>query len=231
MCDFQLIAGLSTIISGFSQLQYGITLHHWVKMTQLAWFACITHLCCLTFLRDHLHQNKLAQAWRVPAMVIMITMLIIALIPTEHYVYTSPLSLFMAKEIRPYPADPALHFFFKHNVTNCDSGFGSKSYTGFDLDPLQNAKQRMILTSCFLGWGLLTRLWHLFQTPTNIYLRIRKVSSKRVRIWLHAIYRHTASTSLGACIVKTLMYRPAIALFLSFRYAADIYTSKVFEVI
>src|SRR5262249_30729352 len=146
MCDLQLIAGLSTIISGFSQLQYGITLHHWVKMTQHAWFACITHLCCLTFLCDYLHQNKLAQTWRAPAMVIMIAMLIIALIPTEHYVYTSPLSPSMVTEIRPYPADPALDFFFKHNVTNCDSGFGSGSYTGFDLDLLQDAKQRMILT-------------------------------------------------------------------------------------
>lgn len=238
MCDFQLISGLSTIISGFSQLPQGITAHHWVKMTQLAWFACITHLCCLSFLRDYFYRSRPAKIWRIPAMVVMACLLLIALVPTKHYIYDSLVPqagwgffyyqvyqcFHVEKTTRPYPEDFINSYFFHaerqstHEKGACDTGL------------LDNAQQRMVLSSSFLGLGMLMRLSHLFQEPTSIYLRVRKRSSAQVRRWLHMIHRQTNSTTLGACLKKILIYRPALALFLSLRYALDIYTSKAFEV-
>lgn len=53
MSDFQLITGLAILISGFTQLQTGISAYHWQRLVQLAWFSSVTHLCCLTALRDY----------------------------------------------------------------------------------------------------------------------------------------------------------------------------------
>lgn len=85
MSDFQLIAGLATLVSGFAQLHCGLSTYHWQKVVRLAWFSSITHLCCLTFLRDHFYARRAAQLWRIPGMALLVIMLVVALLPTAAY--------------------------------------------------------------------------------------------------------------------------------------------------
>lgn len=107
MSDLQLITGLAIIVSGFAQLRCGISAYHWQRIVQLAWFSSITHLCCLTFLRDYLHQHKSAQVWRIPGMVALVVMVIAALVPTAHYAWELDDTMDLS---RPLPYDHAICF-------------------------------------------------------------------------------------------------------------------------
>jgi hypothetical protein len=84
MSDFQMITGLSILISGYTQLRCGLQAYYWQRVVYLAWFSSITHLCCLTFLREYFSRNKVAYCWRLPGMIILILMLVVAYVPTAH---------------------------------------------------------------------------------------------------------------------------------------------------
>lgn len=98
--DFQLVTGLSIMISGYTQLKCGLSQYHWQKIGQLAWFSSITHLCCLTFIFPHLAHKTLSQ-WRVPGMVILVAMLIVALIPTRRYTWTFSSDIHLEQLAKP----------------------------------------------------------------------------------------------------------------------------------
>lgn len=88
MSDLQLLTGLAIMISGFTQLRACVSIYHWQRLTHLAWFSCVTHLTCSTFLREHLRKNKRFQLWRVPGMVALVIMLLYVLATTAQYDWT-----------------------------------------------------------------------------------------------------------------------------------------------
>ncbi|KAH7093346.1 hypothetical protein FB567DRAFT_173148 [Paraphoma chrysanthemicola] len=85
MSDLQLLTGLGILTSGFARLRCGMSTFHWQRIVNLAWFSSVTHLCCLTFLREHLRRNRVLQIWRIPGMVALTFMLMVALVTTLSY--------------------------------------------------------------------------------------------------------------------------------------------------
>ncbi|KAM7215095.1 hypothetical protein V8F06_009549, partial [Rhypophila decipiens] len=68
MSDIQIFTGLSILISAFANLQCGISCYHWQVMVYLSWFSALTHLSCLTVLRNQLYNSKGERTWRILGM-------------------------------------------------------------------------------------------------------------------------------------------------------------------
>lgn len=227
MSDFQLITGFAILLSGYTQLQCGISVYHWERVVRLAWLSSITHLCCLTFLRDHFCLNRRAQIWRLPAMILLIVALCVAMVPAVR-IYTSPqktISAVVSGSPRYYyQIDHAVCFFGYHPNDARDHFLN----TGFDY--LQAKQQRAILSMVTLIFGMLSRLWRLYPMPVNAYIRMRQWLSHRFRSWLQVIFDRTKSDTFLSFGVRGLIYRPLLAAFLVVRILADISVSKAFEV-
>ncbi|PWY70545.1 hypothetical protein BO83DRAFT_399702 [Aspergillus eucalypticola CBS 122712] len=64
----RLLTGYSILISGLSQLGSGLQTFYWQVVIGLTWFSTITHLSCLTALRNHLYLHSSERTWRLAAM-------------------------------------------------------------------------------------------------------------------------------------------------------------------
>ena len=80
--DQQLVTGIAILVSGYAQLPCGLSSYHWQMIVYLAWFSSLTHLTTLTVLRQYFRRNPAARLWRAVLMLLMVTLLGIALLPT-----------------------------------------------------------------------------------------------------------------------------------------------------
>lgn len=79
MSDIQFLTGFSILISGFSQLNQGLQVYYWSLIVYLAWFSTVTHLCCLTILRNYLYNHSRERIWRVVSMGCLVILLLVSL--------------------------------------------------------------------------------------------------------------------------------------------------------
>ena len=233
MSDFQLITGLSILISGFTQLDTGISAYHWQRLVQLAWFSSITHLCTLTALRSYFRHHIIGYFWRLPGMIILILMLIVALIPTGHYTWGASIMRYaMGQEgmtVRPQATDSATCYFNSH-VGICPDYTGSWMQGECD-HTFEAAQQRMILSAVFLGVGMCNRLWHLFRLPSRVFNSTRSFCSNCSMTVLSQMYVWTREWPMYLAFPFTLfVYYMALTIFLTIRLLADMLTSRAFEV-
>lgn len=213
--DFQLLTGLSIMISGFTQLRCGISVYHWHKIVRLAWFASITHFCCLTFLRDYLHKHKLAQLWRIPGMVVLVILLSIGLIPTAQYTWYFADAM-VPEEVELFVSKPAICSFFPHQRS---SDFTNRA-----------GNQRAAISITLLIFGMSVRLCRLYQTPTDLCLNIRRWCSAHSRNFLEKIHSWCSFSSRLPILMTIFLYRPLLTVFLCYRVLFDIVSSRAFEV-
>jgi hypothetical protein len=209
MSDLQLLAGLAIMISGFAQLRSGLSTYHWERVVNTAWFVCITHLCCLTFLRDHLLRNRVTQMWRVPGMVVLTTMVIYGLVTTSRFASGAG---YWSNPNTVEASQPAICY------------FNPSSEDWADIDV------RSIISIVFLGFGMINRIRRLYRAPNLIIAKVRKGISHRSRHFLMYVYGKGSADSLVACLAAVLIYRPLLALFLMIRLLMDGLTSMAFEV-
>ncbi|KAJ9616368.1 hypothetical protein H2200_000086 [Cladophialophora chaetospira] len=108
MSDLQIWAGISILASGFAQLKCGLSCYHWQLLTYVAWFSAVTHLACLTILRNYLYNRQGERLWRICGMLVVLVMLIVALIPTGNYDFQQ-----FDGDSRPYPGEYAMCYFWQ----------------------------------------------------------------------------------------------------------------------
>ena len=82
--DQQLVTGIAILGAGFSQIPAGVPVYHWQIAVYVAWFSSITHLACLTALREYSSKNHVIYVWRITLMVILAVLQIAALVPVGH---------------------------------------------------------------------------------------------------------------------------------------------------
>ncbi|KAH6642917.1 hypothetical protein C7974DRAFT_469157 [Boeremia exigua] len=218
----QLITGLSVLISGYSQLPSGISAMHWERVIDLAWFSSITHLCCLTFLRDHFRQNRRARIWRIPGMVILIVLLSVALIPSSNYIDSR--IIHPGYEFAYNPVFDYAICFFKYSEER------SRGYHYGDSEwerQVEIKKQNTIISAIILIFGMANRIWRLFETSTIFYLSAKRWLSQHVKKMLRSVLKETTSRS---AILMCLIYRPLLASYLLTRMLLDILLSRAFEI-
>lgn len=230
MSDFQLITGLSILISGFTQLDTGISAYHWQRLVQLAWFSSITHLCTLTALRNYFRRHSIGYFWRLPGMIILVLMLIVALVPTGQYTWEAIIyenAIQQDIKLRPQPTDLAICYFHSHENT-CPSGWFQREC---DL-AFEASLQRMALSAVFLAVGMCNRLWHLIRLPAQLFNSARSFCSHMSTKALSCMHDWAAAWPLWLSLpFAALLYYPSLAVFLTIRLVADMVTSRAFEVI
>lgn len=222
--DLQLITGLAIIICGIAQLKCGLSAYHWRRVVQLAWFSSVTHLCCLTFLRDYLQTNTKAQWWRIPGIVSLVGLLISAQATTIHFTFYDVDALSVS---RPKPYDYAICFLDHHEI---DIDTQQEDFALWATYHFDTSRQRVICAVVLLAFGTLNRLWRLYDPLTIQYLRLRTWLGKGIICLLEKLFNKTKSGGTLPSWRTVVFYYPVLTVALGLRVLSDILTSKAFEV-
>jgi hypothetical protein len=209
MSDLQILTGTSILISGYVQLRCGISAFHWQIIVLLAWFSSITHLSCLTFLRNHLYNRPRERAWRLVAMGLMILILLVAMVPTGGYSW----SVYDNNLWNPTPQDYAICYLRPAG----------------DLDAMVLAS--MVVSVLLLVLGFIHRVIRLHESLSVLILgRARTVCSEKARHFLRRVYTNMHMETSGLTFKRMFVYRPLLAIFLTARNLLDLWNSMFIEV-
>lgn len=204
MSDLQLATGLALLISGYTQLPCGLSVYHWSIISRLAWFSSLTHLSCLTLLRNYLHNNRAERQWRLLFMLILVIMLVTA----------------MASTGGAGLADPA-----SNEYAICSfSIYGHR-------EVYVNRFGSMIILICLVLLGFVFRVIKLYR-PVSLFVveNLRRHISHGSRKLLWGLYRWSGLPRGPRSFAGSILYYPALAWFLSMRLVADHFASMFFEV-
>ncbi|KAF2472365.1 uncharacterized protein BDR25DRAFT_283776 [Lindgomyces ingoldianus] len=210
MSDLQILTGTSILISGYAQLKCGLSAYHWQILVFLAWFSSLTHLSCLTFLRNYLYNRPGERVWRLIGMAIMLLMLLVAMVPTGNFNWRASTNSTPV----PSPSDYAICYFNRAKQAD-NMTFGT-----------------MIFAILLLSLGFIYRIVRLHRSlSVNVVGRARRILSGRARQFLIQLYNKLDISNSGMSLRRTMAYRPFLALFLATRTIVDTWTSMFFEIL
>ena len=228
MSDVQIITGISIIVSGAAQLKCGISTHQWQVLVYLAWFSSLTHLSCLTLLRNYLHQRPAERIWRLFCMFVLVVLLILAFLPTANYRWQYGYS---AKSTgRPALQDYAICYL--RPVQRPDPAW---NYMHASVDNghafSDSAIMAMSISVTLLFVGFVCRVFKMHQSLSYFFARtIRGSISRMLRKPLRTIEGWCVTPSFLHSLQRLLLYRPLLAIFLTLRILVDTWDSMFFEV-
>ncbi len=232
MSDLQILTGLSILISGYAQLDRGLSFYHWHLMVYLAWFCSLTHLSCLTFLRNHLYNHPGERIWRLIGMGTLVILLIVALLPTGNYNSTDPADYAICSFLHLAPKSKNRTIDYRNRIYNL----------GGELD-----YAAMIISVLLVGFGFLSRVVRLHRSlAVGIIAAGRTYISERSLTFLRNLYRKCKEVpdppprgqergSVSSLLRKSSLrilcfYRPLLAIYLTIRVIADLWSSLILEV-
>lgn len=214
MSDLQLATGIGILISGYAQLRCGLSCYHWLVIGRLAWFSSLTHLSCLTLLRNYLHNRKSERQWRLALMLVLIIMLITAIVPTGRYDWTLDFELDIhSSDDSPRPSEYAICWF-------------STLPPAYPFGTLLS----MVVLVLLAGLGFIIRAIKLHKPLSEQLVKTRARISEGLRRQLWMLYRCKTRRRGLPRVTGNALYYPALALFLSLRLFADHFSSMFFEV-
>ncbi|KAL4938113.1 hypothetical protein BDV06DRAFT_226298 [Aspergillus oleicola] len=210
MSDLQLATGIAILISGYSQLRCGLSAYHWLIVTRLAWFSSLTHLSCLTLLRNYLYIQKAKRQWRLFFMFALVVMLVTAMVPTGSFDDWRS----YGRRMELPPMDYAICLFSKPVIPR-------------SVETLVS----MVLLVCLIVFGLAFRVIKLYR-PLSSFLAesLRHHISQGMRRLLWTLYRSRTHHGGSRKFAGYVLYYPALASFLAMRLCADHFASMFFEV-
>lgn len=221
MSDLQVVTGLAILISGFCQLHSGLATYYWILVVYLAWFSCITHLSCLTLLRNHLYNNGLERGWRLVAMATLAILEVIGLGLTGDYDWAfcsdchRPLSALFTETVNlaPAPNDYAICFMSLTRTTG-------------------EAFPSMVASIALILFGFLTRVAKLYKPlSVGVFDRLRAFLSRGCRMLLRRVYVCSSTVSYTKKTLRSkLLYLPLLSIFLMGRFLLDQWCSLYLEV-
>lgn len=207
MSDMQLATGIAILISGYSQLHCGLSCYHWKVVGRLAWFSSLTHLSCLTLLRNHLYNNPAERQWRLLFMFILIVMHITAMVPTSNYDWD------VTNMNRPLQSDYAICYFTK------------------PPSPGSTAYMTVITLVLLIGLGFAIRVIRLYKwSSVSFVRRTRRGLGNAIQKFLWMLYSWRETPAIPVRLTGSILYFPALALFLTLRVLLDHWSSMFFEV-
>lgn len=215
------MTGIGILVSAYGALpgEHGISSYHWRIAVYLAWFANLTHLSTLAFLRGHLHRNPTERNWRVASMFVMFLLLLVAQFPTAFFNWSDNLSI--AK-----PSSFARCFFDLKTVQG-----RSPSHLWAEISST-NACMGTALSMIMLLSTLFTRIVKvskMLSSFVRFHFRERLSSIAKRCIRALAVPRQGPRT-LSPTVQSILFVKPAMSLFLVVRLYLDLYSSMMSEV-
>lgn len=256
MSDLQIITGISILFTGFLQLRCGLSAYHWQVLVNLAWFSSLTHLSCLTFLRNYLYNRPAQRAWRLVAMAAFLIMLLAAFEPTKNYTwstyylwpkhYSGSTSYLWSK----YDRESTSYLWSNNDsestyVTNYNtyyykmtlpSDFAICYFYGYNNPETDNlAFDSTVLSMLLPGFAFMIRIVKLHKyLSVDIAGSVRRTASVWSRKCLSALYNKLilgrSRNPILHRITRRLLYRPLLAMFLTLRVSADTWSSMTVEV-
>lgn len=216
MSDIQIVTGLSLLVAGFTQLRCGVSAFDWQVLVFLVFFSSLTHLACLTFLRNYLYNRPGERMWRVVLMSLMVVMLVAAMVPTADFDYT-------LWKIERSGAE-------RQRLNDHAGAFAICSYRK-SVDTKSISYGSMVVSVILLVFGLLTRVCRLYMpVAVSFFGRLRRFASQKIRSGLRYIYDMLGVDKCPTGLIRALLYRPLLAAFFSARVIADGYVSMLVEV-
>ncbi|OQD87340.1 hypothetical protein PENSOL_c080G08371 [Penicillium solitum] len=199
--DLQLITGFSILIGGAIQLDCGLTVYEWQVIVRLAWFSCLTHLSCLMALRNYLHTHTFGRTWRLVAMGILASMLIVGLLPTANYIDL----------LHSISSEYAMC----HLAIRPSSGIALWS---------------MVLPILVIALSFVSRVIKLHKTlSVELWGKLRTRASVNARSILLVVYNRCSTRGLKQRLSFFLVYRPLFAAFFVARLVFAAWSSMFVE--
>ena len=216
--DQQLVTGLALLISGYVQLRCGISSYHWQTITYLAWFSSLTHLTTLTVLRQYFRDNPAPRLWRAVLMLVMVTMLMVALLPSGDAWW------FTSNRYASYvgvAGIPALCY-FKRLVAR---SIGER----FELDTFVTGS--MLVSVMVLFSGYLTRLIKISkQAASFTKLWIRTKPGRMLKSALRTSMQRAGKSNTIMFVYWRVQHFVLETVYVLLRACFDIYESTLWEV-
>lgn len=211
--DIQIFTGIAILVSGYTTLQCRLSEYHWQILVHLAWFASITHLAALTFLRHYLHNHPTEKTWRVVAMLIMLVLLVTAIIPTSQFRWAN---------------DQDYYWDEKYGLVDTTSNYAVCSYR-LEVDSNNFAFHSMLISILLLIYGYLIRLAKMRRGFTNglrgMASALKKKSTSRLENW-----KLDSKQSILRVILSITLEPISIAAFQVLHAQLDLLTSLFSEV-
>jgi hypothetical protein len=216
------------MISGAAQLKCGISCYQWLVVVYLAWFSSLTHLSCLTLLRNYLHNRPAERTWRLVCMFVLVALLFFAFLPTVNYRWQLGRSAEGAGP--PTPEDYAICYL--KPMSRLDYDAHSMYWEGLNYH--SHSEHTIVATSIsivLLFVGFVCRVFKLHQSFSKFLDHsIRRRISRSLRIPLRVVCDWCDVQGSPRSLKRYLLYRPLLALFLTARVSADTWNSMFFEV-
>lgn len=210
--DIQIFTSIAILVSGYTALQCRLSEYHWQIIVHLAWFASVTHLAALTFLRHYLINHPTEKTWRVVAMLIVLILLIVAMIPTSHFTWANG-----------YDQQDK-----KYGLVNTANNYAVCSYRpSVDIDTF--AFQSMLISVLLLIYGYLIRLAKMRSGLVNslrgMASTLKEKSTSRLENW-----NPNLSQSVLRIMLSITLEPISIAAFQVLHVQLDLLTSLFSEV-
>lgn len=213
MSDAQIVTGISIFISGLAQLPCGLSCFEWQILVNLAWFSSLTHLSCLTVLRNYLYNHPVERAWRLLSMLVLVVMLSLALLPTTNYKWKEQ-GIWSNEKLIPKLTDYAICYLKPDR--RYQSQFSVLSST---------------ISIFLISLGFLLRVIRLHHSFSSFVSgKIRKSLSVAARRLLRTVFQWCDRNGSQESLKRLLCYRPILAIFLAMRILLDLWSSMLFEV-
>ncbi|KAJ5496687.1 hypothetical protein N7463_008674 [Penicillium fimorum] len=189
----------------------GISSLHWMVIVDLAWFSSLTHLGCLTLLRNHLYNHSRQRMWRLLCMAALVILLTVALSFTGEYDWSSFEVQFSGNYVTLGIIDPAMcHLSCNPRATI--------TYWG------------MIFSMLLIAFGFVARIVKMHKTiSVDVWGKARAKLSMQARRLLSIAFSWCCLGSSPNCLKRTLIYRPLLTTLLIARLFLDWWSSMFFE--
>ncbi|CAG8179328.1 unnamed protein product [Penicillium nalgiovense] len=213
MSDLQIVTGLSILISGYTQLPQGLSSFHWMVIVDLAWFSSLTHLACLTLLRNHLYNHSIQRIWRLFCMAALVILLTVALSFTGGYDWTSvSISSTINKDAALSVIRPAM----------CQTSSGTRSTVTY---------YAMVFSILLMVFGFVARIVKSHKTMSvGIWGKARAELGMQARRLLSITFTWCCLGSSRKSLKRMLFYRPLLTTFFAARLFLDAWSSMFLEV-
>jgi hypothetical protein len=209
MSDLQTVTGFAILVSGYTQLECGLDTSKWRAILDLAWFAYITQLSCLTILQDHLYTHTFERSWRLLATGALATLLAVGLLLTANPMW-----------YQPDDSRPAI----------CKLGCYTGDESTLNLFSLQ-AIQTSIISAVFVVVAFISRVVRLHKVlSVGILGQATYWLDFRGRQLLWVLFKWLCAGESIYSLKRSLIYRPLFGVFITLRLLLVSWASFAVEV-
>jgi hypothetical protein len=235
--DLQLVTGISIIIGGLSQLEWGLQVYHFLEVGNLAWFSTMTHILTLTVLRDTIRTNQRLRILRIISMGILVVLLLCVMAPIGYLV--SPSSAEASYGHYPIRPEFPAWCLYRPSIEWESSLFGPREFSVPEYGPIDHSTSGYniaytVLTFGIIIYGYLSRVILLFPgLASRSVLRIPEgqpwlaIESKLAKLGSLSYTSANQVVRMLASLSRRLIYSFSVLIVAG----KQLYGSKVWEVI